>query len=167
MKASNSSDLKADDPADIRGWLRLSDRITTSGRLLEADPARLAALGVRHVVNLSLHEHPEALPDAAAHMAESGLRYTHIPVPFDAPGEDHYAAFRAAIEADDAPVHVHCIMNFRVSAFFYRWHCETRGMAEPEARALMARIWSPETDEQPAAPTWAAFIADKKTGESE
>jgi len=167
MMARDNSDLEVDDPADIRNWLRLSDRITTSGRLQPGDPTRLAALGVRHVVNLSLHEHPEALPAAAETMAEAGLRYTHIPVPFDAPGEDHYAAFRAAMEADDAPVHVHCIMNFRVSAFFYRWHREARGMSETEARVLMAHIWTPETDPQPAAPAWAAFIADKKTGENE
>ena len=35
-----------------------------------------------------------------------------------------------------APVHVHCIMNWRVSAFFCRYHRED-GMAEAEARALM------------------------------
>lgn len=167
MMARDFNALGGGDLVDIRGWLRLSDRITTSGRLQEGDPARLVAVGVRHVVNLSLHEHPEALPDAAARMADAGLRYTHIPVPFDAPGEAHYAAFRTAIEADDAPVHVHCIMNFRVSAFFYRWHREALGMGEGEARALMTRIWTPETDPQPAAPAWAAFITDKKTGESE
>jgi len=42
------------DPEDIRNWLRLSDRITTSGRLLPGDPRRLAALGVKRVINLAL-----------------------------------------------------------------------------------------------------------------
>jgi len=148
-----------DDPDDIRNWLRLSDRITTSGRLCPGDPARLAAIGVRHVVNLSLHDHPEALPDAARQMADAGLRYTHIPVPFDAPAQAHYDAFRAAIEADDAPVHVHCIMNWRVSAFFYRYHRDVAGMAEPAARALMERIWKPDAMDREDARAWAALIA--------
>ena len=149
------------DPSDIRAWQRLSDRITTSGRLQPEDPARLAAIGVRHVVNLAMADHPEALPAAEALFAEQGIRYTHIPVPFAAPDDSHYRAFSAALEGDE-PVHVHCIMNWRVSAFFYRWHREACGMPEPEARALMERQWSPETNEHEDAPAWAAFIRESK-----
>ena len=145
------------DPGDIRNWLRLSDRITTSGRLQSGDPERLAAIGTRHVINLALADHPEALADAEAAMANAGLRYTHIPVPFDAPTDEHYRAFAAALDADDEPVHVHCIMNWRVSAFLYRWNRE-RGMDEAAARRQMEAIWSPEENDHPAAPVWAAFI---------
>jgi len=160
------------DPADIRAWQRLDARITTSGRLQAGDPARLAAIGVRHVINLALDEHPEALADEAALCGAAGLRYTHIPVPFDAPDDTHFATFRAAIEADEFPVHVHCIANFRVSAFLYRYHCEVIGMAEPAARALMARQWVPETNAHPLAPIWAAYIApagpaQTRSGETE
>lgn len=145
------------DPDDIRNFLRLSPRVTTSGRLEPGDPARLAEIGVRHVINLAMPDHPEALPATDAAMTGAGLRYTHIPVPFDSPEEAHYRAFTAALEADDAPVHVHCIMNWRVSAFFYRWNRE-RGMDESEARAQMEAIWSPETTDHPDAPKWAAFV---------
>ena len=150
------------DPDDIRAWQRLSKRITTSGRLQEHDPARLAAIGVRHVINLALAEHPEALPGAEAAFAAQGIAYTHIPVPFDAPTEQHYRTFVAALDADEEPVHVHCIANWRVSAFFYRWHRDACGMAEPEARALMEQQWSPGTNEHENAPTWAAFIAPRE-----
>lgn len=148
----------ADDPADIRAWQRLSDRITTSGKLEADDPARLAAIGVRHVVNLALNDHPEALPDEAERLAEQGVSYTHIPVPFDTPDEEHYATFAAALEAATGPVHVHCIMNYRVSAFFYRWHRDY-GMAESAARATMAHQWEPDRSDHPGARVWAEFIA--------
>jgi uncharacterized protein (TIGR01244 family) len=154
------------DPEQIACWQRLDARITTSGRLQAEDIPRLAAIGVRHVVNLALADSPGALPDEARLIAEQGLRYTHIPVPFGAPDERHYAAFREALAADDAPVHVHCIMNWRVSAFFYRWHRE-RGMAEAAARALLERQWSPATNANSDAPVWAGFIAgqgDSKRG---
>ena len=150
----------AADPTDIRNFLRLSPRITTSGALGEADPQRLAAMGARRVINLALHSHREALADPPGAMAQAGLGYTHIPVPFDAPNEAHYRAFIAALEADETPVHVHCIMNWRVSAFFYRWNW-TSGMDEASARRQMERVWTPETNKHPAAPAWAAFIAAK------
>jgi hypothetical protein len=46
-------------------------------------------------------------------------------------------------------VHVHCIANFRVAAFFYRYRRE-QGMSEAEARADMEAIWHPTGP-------WAAF----------
>lgn len=150
------------DPTDIRAWQRLSDRITTSGRLQAHDPARLAAIGVRHVINLAMPDHPDALPDAAARFSAAGVDYTHIPVPFEAPEEAHYEAFVRALESRDGPVHVHCIANWRVSAFFYRWHRDACGMPEGEARALMERQWSPETHDHPAAPVWSAFVRERK-----
>ena len=149
------------DPADIRNFLRLSERITTSGRLQPGDPARLAAMGARRVINLALADHPEALPDAAAEMAAAGLAYTHIPVPFDAPDEEHYRAFASALAAEDTPVHVHCIMNWRVSAFFCRWHRE-KGMAQDAALALLHEVWDPAALDYPGADKWAAIALGEK-----
>ena len=151
----------AHDPSDIRAWQRLSERVTTSGRLQEPDPARLSAIGVQHVINLAMPDHPDALPDADAAFAAQGLGYTHIPVPFGAPEEAHYRKFVEAFEAAEGPVHVHCIANWRVSAFFYRYHRDACGMPEAEARALMTQQWSPEENGHPDAPTWAAFIAER------
>jgi uncharacterized protein (TIGR01244 family) len=136
----------AGDPADIRNWQRRPDGITTSGKLDPGDPARLAAIGVRHVVNLALDSHPEALADEAALMAAHGIAYTHIPVPFDAPAPAHVAALERALAAHPGPVHVHCIMNWRVTAFFYLIDCAS-GVPEAEARAQMAKVWNPLEDE--------------------
>ncbi|MFL0671248.1 MAG: beta-lactamase hydrolase domain-containing protein [Erythrobacter sp.] len=137
---------RSDDPADIRAFQRRADGITTSGRLTPGDPARLAAIGVRHVVNLALDSHPEALRDEAALLAVEGIAYTHIPVPFDAPSPADVAALEAALAAHPGPAHVHCIMNWRVSAFFYLIDC-ARGVPEPAARAQMAKVWNPLEDE--------------------
>jgi protein tyrosine phosphatase (PTP) superfamily phosphohydrolase (DUF442 family) len=146
-----------DDPDDIRGWQRLDPLTTTSGKLLDGDPARLAAIGVKHVINLALDDSPEALPDEAEKLAAAGLRYTHIPVPFDAPAEHHFRAFLEAYDENEA-THVHCIMNWRVSAFFYRINRDFRGMAEREARALMHVHWAPERSGDPRSKVWAEFI---------
>jgi uncharacterized protein (TIGR01244 family) len=152
-----------DDPNDIRAWQRLTRDITSSGRLEEHDVARLAGLGVRHVINLALAEHPEALADEGMKLAAAGIGYVHIPVPFDRPDDSHFMDFVQALEAAPRPLHVHCIMNWRVSAFFYRWHCDVQGMAEAEARAVMEQQWSPTNDPHPDAPAWARFIAGDST----
>jgi protein tyrosine phosphatase (PTP) superfamily phosphohydrolase (DUF442 family) len=146
------------DPTDIRAWQRLDALTTTSGKLLDGDPERLAAIGVRHVINLALDDSPDALPDEAAKMAAAGIRYTHIPVPFDAPEEGHFDAFRAAL-VEGEPVHVHCIMNWRVSAFYYRLNRDHRGMDEGAARTLMKEQWQPDKADDPRAKVWADFIA--------
>ena len=144
------------DPDDIRAWQRLDAEVTTSGRIEDKDVMRLADLGVAHVVNLALETHPEALAGEGEKLAAQGIAYTHIPVPFDTPEEAHYAAFRQALEHGPAPVHVHCIMNWRVSAFLYLLDCAA-GVPEPEARARMAKVWNPlEDDNAPAA--WRALL---------
>lgn len=149
----------ADDPEGIEAWQRLDARTTTSGKLLEDDIDKLKNLGVRHVINLAPDDRPGALDGEAEMLARRGLRYAHIPIPFDAPEERHFREFRAAYEADNEPVHVHCIANYRVSAFFYRYHRDIAGMAEEEARALMERQWAPDKSDHPAMQVWAQFIS--------
>jgi protein tyrosine phosphatase (PTP) superfamily phosphohydrolase (DUF442 family) len=149
----------ADDPTGIRNFQRLDPRTTTSGRLRDEDLEALAAIGVGHVVNLALDDHPEALAGEAGKLAARGIGYTHIPVPFADPREEHYAAFVAALDgASDTPVHVHCIMNYRVSAFFYRYH-RGRGMSEAEARGLLEAQWAPDKSDRPEAAPWARFLS--------
>ena len=149
------------DPADIRGWQRLSVEVTTSGRLEERDVARLAVLGVQQVINLALDSHPDALADEGAKLAAAGIAYTHIPVPFDAPDDGHFAVFKAALARAPRPLHVHCIMNWRVSAFFYRLHRDVLGMPEPDARALMVQQWEPDRTDRPEWQVWSDFIAPR------
>lgn len=146
------------DPDDIRNWQRRSDRITTSGRLEPEDPARLAAIGVKHVINLALDNHPEALPDEAAALAMHDIGYTHIPVAFDAPTSEHVAAMREALNATEGPIHVHCIMNYRVTAFFYLLDLED-GVAKEDAHARMAQVWDPLASDGPAARPWKALLS--------
>lgn len=141
------------DPAGITNWRRLDGRVTTSGQPSEAQFAAVAGLGVAHVVNLALHDHPRALPDEAASIAALGMRYTHIPVDFAAPTEADFAAFVAAMAAaDDAAVHVHCIVNARVTAFVYRWQRDS-GRDVATARAMLDSVWRPGG-------VWADFIGD-------
>jgi len=140
-------------PDSIYNWRRLDDRITTSGQPTEAQLVDIERLGVRHIVNLALHTHDKALPDEAESVRRLGMTYTHVPVDFQNPTEQNFKQFCAVMEQfKDAPMHVHCIANYRVSAFFYRYRRDVLGWDDAKARAEMEAIWHPEG-------VWAAFIA--------
>ena len=141
------------DPTGILNWRRLDARVTTSGQPSTAELAEIAALGVRHVINLGLHTHENALPDERGDVTRLLMVYTHLPVEFKAPTEADFAAFRTALEAT-APdkVHVHCIMNWRVSAFFYRYRRDVLGLDPAAIQPDLDEIWTPD-------PVWAAFLA--------
>ena len=143
------------DPESIYNWHRLDERLTTSGQPTEAQLADIHALGIGHVVNLGLHTHEMALPDEAASAAALGMTYIHIPVDFQNPTEADFTRFCDVMdELKDRPVHVHCIANYRVSAFLYRYRRDVVGMDEGRARADLEKLWQPTE-------VWAAFIAPK------
>ncbi len=158
VRANQSSSTEAkvervmSDPETIYNWHRLDDRITTSGQPTEPQLADIHALGVHHVINLGLHTHEKALPDEAASVSRLGMTYIHIPVDFQNPTDQDFDRFCSAMEQlKEVPVHVHCIANYRVSAFFYRYRRDVLGMNEVQARADMEQIWHPER-------AWATFI---------
>jgi protein tyrosine phosphatase (PTP) superfamily phosphohydrolase (DUF442 family) len=140
------------DPETIYNWCRLDGRITTSGQPTEAQLADIQALGVRHIVNLGLHTHEKALPDEAGSVGRLGMTYIHIPVDFQNPTDQDFEKFCSVMEQlKDVPVHVHCIANARVSAFFYRYRRDVLGMDEARARADMEEVWRPKG-------VWAEFV---------
>lgn len=145
------------DPTHIHNWRRFDARITTSGQPSEAELAEIRALGVTHVVNLGLHSHERALPDEAGSVAALGMAYIHIPVDFERPTDEDFCRFRDALAAiGDQPVHIHCIVNARVSAFLYRYRRDVAGSGTTEAKALMDSIWQPGG-------VWVRFIGDEES----
>ena len=140
------------DPQSVCNWCRLDACITTSGQPTEDQLAQICELGVRHIVNLGLHTHAKALPDQAASVEKLGMTYTHIPVDFQNPTQEDFGKFCSVMEElQGVPVHVHCIMNYRVSAFFYRYRRDLLGMNEAQARSDMEKVWKADA-------IWANFL---------
>ncbi len=110
------------------------------------------------MINLALDDHPEALSNEAALMEAEGIAYTHIPVPFDAPDRGYVDQLRDALQKEPGPVHVHCIMNYRVTAFFYLLDQEA-GVAEAEARARMQTVWDPLAGDDPYTAPWKRLLS--------
>ena len=138
--------------SDIINWRRRDAKTTLSGQPTEEQLADIKALGVNHIINLGPHWNKGALPDETASVTGLGMEYIYIPVDFENPTEQDFADFCDALDRlGDVPVHVHCIYNARVSAFYYRYAKAELGGSEAEAFALMDSIWRPGG-------VWAAFI---------
>lgn len=139
----------------ILNWRRITSQITTSGQPTEAQMAELKSLGISHVINLGIHHDGKgALADEPATVAGLGLTYIYIPVDFENPTDADYEAFKHALAAHAGrQIHVHCIYNARVSAFFYRYAKDGLGVSASDAFDNMQSIWRPGED-------WADFIGD-------
>ena len=138
---------------DILNWRVVDEDISTSGQPSEAELEALRDAGVTVIVNLGPHSNKGALEDEPRSVMLLGMEYVYIPVDFEAPNGADFEAFQKAL-ADHAGqrIHVHCIYNARVSAFFYvRAVVADRGVAEAFAR--MDGIWRPGG-------VWSAFIGN-------
>ena len=141
------------DDSGIYNFRRLSPTLTTSGQPTEEQFGEIAKAGVGTVINLAMPDSPHALPNEADLLAGLGLRYVPIPVDFAAPRESDYERFAEEMDAlGDAPLHVHCIANYRVAAFLYRYRRERLGWTEEKARPDLDAVWQPEG-------VWADFIS--------
>ena len=112
----------------------------------------IAAQGYQTVINLALSTSPNALPDEAELCAARGIHHVHIPVAWEAPTPAGLARFFEVMEAGRGrSVLVHCVLNYRASAFVFLWRVLRRGEAPEAARQDMLSVWQPDD-------TWQAFI---------
>ena len=128
----------------IRNFVQLTSRIATAGQP-GADQFRyIAESGHRAVINLAMPDHKDSLDHEGALVTGLGMAYIHIPVPFDAPTRDHLEQFIGVmVSLRPSKVFVHCIMNYRVSAFMYHYLRMVEGHADASARSSMFTSWKP------------------------
>ena len=137
---------------DILNWRMVGDDISTSGQPTVEEFDALAKSGVTAMINLAPYDNDNAMPTEGALMQKLGIDYIHIPVDFDAPTDQDFDQFQAALtQFKSQRLHVHCIYNARVSAFFLRHAQDTAPERVEPLTDQMHTIWKPGG-------VWAAFI---------
>lgn len=112
------------------------------------------------VINLAPEDQDGALADEASVARKVGLEYINIAVPWDAPSRDHYDRFAATLDAAKGKrVFIHCMANYRVTAFYAVYGVRKLGWTMPRAQALMDRIWN-SRDDYRMDETWSAFVKE-------
>jgi len=142
------------DLTEIINWRRLNHRITLSGQPTEEQLSQIKELGITHIINLGPHTNKGAFDDEAGTVSALGMVYIYIPVDFDNPTDADYLEFCDAMNrVENDRVHVHCIYNARVSAFFFRYAKSEQEFSETETFTLMDSVWRPGG-------VWAKFIGN-------
>ncbi|MAA76106.1 MAG: hypothetical protein CMN28_15535 [Salinisphaeraceae bacterium] len=129
-------------------FLRVNDRVTTSGVVGAKRLSDLGRLGYGVVINLLPDESEHAVKNERQIVEEQGLRYVHIPVDFGRPTLADFDEFDSAMnEAQEKRVHIHCAANYRVTAF-YALYAELGGIwTQSQGQDFVERLWRPQDHE--------------------
>ena len=137
---------------DIRAFLRIDDRLATSGMPRPEHFAAMREAGFETVINLALPTSDHALPNEGELVSAQGMTYVHIPVKFDTPQPADFDHFKRLMDACGGQrVFVHCAANLRVSAFVFLDRLRHGHTPRAEAERDLKRIWMPDG-------VWSEFI---------
>ncbi len=141
---------------DIYHFLRLNDRLFTSGMPTAEQLGDASMQGVQVVINLAMPDSERALRDEESVVESLGMQYISIPVKWDQPTRRDLDAFMNAMDAHKADkLLVHCQANYRVTGFMTLYRVLRLGWEPAEAFKDLRRIWNPEEY-----PVWKKFLED-------
>lgn len=136
----------------ITHYLPVYPWLATSGMPAANQFQAIARAGYQVVINLAVSTSPGQLHNEAELVESLGMLYNHIPVDWENPQTADLHHFFETIEAHYGKrIWVHCVLNYRVSAFVYLYRVLRMGTPPAEARVNLNRIWTPEG-------IWAAWI---------
>lgn len=139
---------------DILNYIQLTEKIGTSGQPTREQFRQIADAGYTSVINLAMPDSDHAIADEGAVVSALGLKYLHLPVPWDDPTAGHLKSFMRLMTAlEGEKVWVHCAANYRVSAFMYHYLRMEKGWDDEAARNPQLQRWEPKMDA-----AWSSFM---------
>ncbi|HTI69788.1 MAG TPA: protein tyrosine phosphatase family protein [Candidatus Limnocylindria bacterium] len=130
---------------EIRAFRMVDGRWGTSGQPLPIQFPILKDAGFEVVINLALPTSDGAIAEEGSLVSGNGMAYVHLPVDFKNPRAADFQAFQRVMDAfGEQKVFVHCIANFRVSAFIYLYRVLRLGASQSQAGEDLRAIWEPD-----------------------
>jgi len=109
----------------ILNYIKVSDTISTSGQPSKKQFKQIAKEGFEVVINLATHlKSRGALEDEDKIVSKNGMIYFHIPISWEKPEIDRLKLFLKlleSLEAQNKKVFIHCVKNYRVSVFIFKY----------------------------------------------
>jgi protein tyrosine phosphatase (PTP) superfamily phosphohydrolase (DUF442 family) len=129
---------------DITNYIRISDSIASSGQPKELEFKDIAQAGFEVVINLAMPDSENAIPEEEQIVTTQKMQYIHIPVPFEAPTSEHLKEFITIMKPfKDKKVWVHCVVNYRASAFLFLYMRLVHNATIEEASKVIVKSWKP------------------------
>jgi uncharacterized protein (TIGR01244 family) len=143
---------------EIYNAIQVHEGLLTGGQPTEDQLRAVAADGFARVINLAPVEPGRSLPDEAGLVQSLKMSYIHIPVAWTEPKPSDFEAFEQAMgQVTESKTLVHCMANFRVTAFYSLYAQKHLGWSEQQADAFRAKIWQGSNY-----PIWEDFIANTR-----
>jgi len=138
----------------ILAFRRLSPVLASAGQPDRSGIEAIGRAGFKRLINLAMPTSPGALENEAELAQRAGLRYSHLPIDFDAPELEQAARlFEELQSARGESVFVHCAKNMRVSALLSAYRMVLGGVPSRQARADLFAIWQPNQ-------TWRRYVSE-------
>ncbi|MGB6329519.1 MAG: protein tyrosine phosphatase family protein [Halarcobacter sp.] len=108
---------------EIINYIKINDNISSSGQPTKEQFEEIAKDNYEIIINLSSDNSENKLENEDEILSKLGLIYIHLPVDFLSPTKKNLKDFIEILSFfSEKKVWVHCIMNYRVSAFMYVYH---------------------------------------------
>ena len=145
--------------AHITNFVQLTATVGTAGQPKADEFANVAAAGYDVVINLAMVDSEHALSNEGTLVTSLGMTYINLPVNFKTPRPADVARFIRLMrgledQTSVSNIFVHCVVNFRVSAFMYHYLKLEKGYSDAAARSPMFEKWAPYMDE-----VWANLLS--------
>ncbi len=110
---------------DIKNYIKVNDKISTAGQPTKKQFKKIKKAGFDVVINLATCNLSRgAIKEEDKIVSSLGMSYLHIPITWEKPELDRMKLFLIVLEAlqkENKKVFIHCIMNYRVSVFIYKY----------------------------------------------
>jgi protein tyrosine phosphatase (PTP) superfamily phosphohydrolase (DUF442 family) len=147
---------------DIRNFLALSEYLFTAGMPKADQLTDAAKKGVQTVINLTVANADDALPNEKELLDSLGVEYIHIPVEWGNPTRQNLEDFMIAMDTHkENRVLVHCQANYRATGFVTLYRILRLGWDKETAFQDLRKVWNPEKF-----PIWQKFLDENLPNKS-
>ena len=131
--------------SDIRNYKQYSDTFSSAGQPTREQLELVKAAGFERVAYLAFSNSRGAIADEDAVVRELGMDYFQVPVIWEAPTKSDFYAFAGAMQREpDKKTLLHCVANYRASAFAFLYRVLYQDVPVAVAKTDMNGIWTPK-----------------------
>jgi protein tyrosine phosphatase (PTP) superfamily phosphohydrolase (DUF442 family) len=147
---------------NIYNFLKLSDRLFSSGMPTPEQIPAIAENGVQVVINLATSKSEGWMQNEKDLVEAQNIAYYSIPVDWENPTMMDLTEFMNIMDRHKhQKILVHCQANFRATGFIMLYRVNRLGWAEENALRDLRKIWNPAEY-----PIWEQFIKKSLTKQS-